>query len=130
MSFPAEGSIRHKVCEILRDESMSRAQVRELLPMHTPCNVNVAIRSLCEDNLVTPCANSLFSLTGIMQKHLDQCEKVDAPKSVGQIVQPRIVNVFTSPLAGYAASLLRGKRDGIREVSFINGSSGLQGYRA
>lgn len=132
MSFPTKGTIAYKVCALLNDEgSMTSADICAALAGHDAKAIRVAILRADEGHFIELNARGEYAVTRIMRRHLDQCEKAEKPKEVGQIVPPRNVNVFTSPMTGYTASLLRGKREPIREVSFINGSSFAQvGYRA
>ena len=134
MSFPAKGTIAYKVCALLREMGeMPISDICDALTDHDRKNVVHITKGLREGNLVERDPSGNYSLAKIMRRHLDQCEKAEKPKEVGQIVPPRTAHAFR-PLTAKHMLPRESPRDGtkLREVSFVNGSSGFQvlGYRA
>lgn len=132
MSFPGKTSIAYKVCALLRDsDGMTISEICAGLVGHTPKAARVVIFRAHEEGFIEVNARGEYSLSRIMQRHLDQCERTDKPKAKGQIVPARTAPDF-KPLSAKNMPSLALLREPIRTgMSFINGSSGFQvlGYR-
>lgn len=115
MSFPGRTSIAYKICSLLRDQAMTSSDICAGINEHSAKTVRVAILKAHEEGFIEVDESGKYSLTRIMRRHLDQCEKQVAVKPVGKIALPRCVNLFTPAMTGYKLNVM-GTRPEAHEI--------------